>query len=971
MVVGRIDAGITLFKTIYRTRRRAFALISGIMLATMILSGIILYSNVLTQRNFESIVGDTSYEIAFNKYNDERFSTLNDIGQSLITDPQFSDRVDTYAVIGGIQSNRQNSIFDITVQPQNGSDYFKEDLQNGADFEALFVDQNFFSSEIGQSIQDIYYDGEFRLPTVDEVIIPRSVATTTGLGLGDVINRINFTMTIFEDEGQVADSATSATFTIIGIYDQEAGFFFDTGDFGLAPVLDYYNLILNHELLQTDLNEIESVMRQSGNFQLLVSINENAFTVSQPDDFVTELSILMNQISQKYGGDDEDLVGVNMIEGILLGFTIFSLLVSIMYVLISIPVIILSLYVLTYGLTVSLEERKREIAIKKVQGASGGQIFNEMRNETFLIYVLGIAFGYILATFVAFIIGNAVGFFQIELGSLDAYFDYISFNLTAILVSAIGIGVIMLFVVYRQGKGFIQEEVTSAISKKKEVTYGFLRSTNLDLALFGIGAIGFGLSFAEQVMDIDVGGGTALVLVQIFTPFFIWIGGAVVGSRIVQFIPRFLEPVYLRLFVFKDVSRLIKAGLRRRGDINKLAIVIILSLAVASMAVIQGVTDEAQVQSNIEYTVGSDFKVLTSDFLPIIDNLTSISEVEAVQALPLVTGRVLSSRVAVAGIDPALEQLYMDQGGILLWQKDSFATGTAETAMEHLEEKPRGVFISAGLSGDLGKGTGDTLTLSVDLLFPTLNASQAAIKDIEILGVFNLLPSASPANVLTSHDMVKEIAVTSFDPDLEIDEVLLDQVDITANQYQVKLTDSDITEAEISAIKEKLLGIDNVAAITSLQEELNGLAESGTGFGITGLLTLAASVSLLATFVSSFAFSSIIMERRKQEFAVLRAVGARKSQIYKLAMGENFLMMLIGVIWGTLIGVAVAVIFNGFFGFVSAELLRQLTVRRIIIFPWTQLTLFAGITLLGMMLATILSIRQSVNADLTTATRAE
>ena len=145
--------------------------------------------------------------------------------------------------------------------------------------------------------------------------------------------------------------------------------------------------------------------------------------------------------------------------------------------------------------------------------------------------------------------------------------------------------------------------------------------------------------------------------------------------------------------------------------------------------------------------------------------------------------------------------------------------------------------------------------------------------------------------------------------------------------------------------------------------------EDGFGFGVTGLLTLAASVSLVATFVSSFAFSSIIMERRKKEFAVLRAIGARKSQIYKMALAENFLMMLIGVIWGTFIGVAVAVIFNGFFSFVTAGILNQLTVDRLIIFPWQDLIIFGIITIVGMMTATVLSIRNSVNADLTVATK--
>ena len=67
------DNLIQLSKTIFRTRRRAFALISGIVLATMILSGIVLYSSVLQQNAFRSIVGDTDFELKFDKTNNENF----------------------------------------------------------------------------------------------------------------------------------------------------------------------------------------------------------------------------------------------------------------------------------------------------------------------------------------------------------------------------------------------------------------------------------------------------------------------------------------------------------------------------------------------------------------------------------------------------------------------------------------------------------------------------------------------------------------------------------------------------------------------------------------------------------------------------------------------------------------------------------------------------------------------------------
>lgn len=97
---------------------------------------------------------------------------------------------------------------------------------------------------------------------------------------------------------------------------------------------------------------------------------------------------------------------------------------------------------------------------------------------------------------------------------------------------------------------------------------------------------------------------------------------------------------------------MLKAGLRRRGDINKLAIVIVLSLAISSLAVIQGFTDEHQINRDIEYRVGSDYKLTTSTATNITSILNEIEGIQNIQALPTISGRILSSDISIVGIDP-------------------------------------------------------------------------------------------------------------------------------------------------------------------------------------------------------------------------------------------------------------------------------------------------------------------------------
>jgi len=142
-----------------------------------------------------------------------------------------------------------------------------------------------------------------------------------------------------------------------------------------------------------------------------------------------------------------------------------------------------------------------------------------------------------------------------------------------------------------------------------------------------------------------------------------------------------------------------------------------------------------------------------------------------------------------------------------------------------------------------------------------------------------------------------------------------------------------------------------------------------SGYGVSGLLSLNFIVSLIASIVSAFAFSAIIIDKRRKEFAILRAIGAKKSQIYKLAFGENALMMLTASVWGAIIGIGISYLFNGVFAFIGFILGTSANVPRLVIVPWLELTAISLISFLGMIAATMFSIRSAANQDLTLATR--
>jgi putative ABC transport system permease protein len=136
------------------------------------------------------------------------------------------------------------------------------------------------------------------------------------------------------------------------------------------------------------------------------------------------------------------------------------------------------------------------------------------------------------------------------------------------------------------------------------------------------------------------------------------------------------------------------------------------------------------------------------------------------------------------------------------------------------------------------------------------------------------------------------------------------------------------------------------------------------GYGVTGLLSLDFIISLIAAIITAFAFSAILMEKRKHEFAILRAIGAKKKHIYKLALGENGLMMLTASLWGIFLGTGIAYLFNGVFIFVSMMTGGAGSFERLVMVPTIELIVICTITFIGMLGAALMSIRSSANQDL-------
>ncbi|TFH26932.1 MAG: ABC transporter permease [Promethearchaeota archaeon] len=708
---------------------------------------------------------------------------------------------------------------------------------------------------------------------------------------------------------------------------------------------------------KTSMDALETGMHENGNFYVGVKLNIDQFSVGDPETFIEEMNIFINDIARE---NNNELTGAIIIQGAIMGFQIISIFITILYVALSIPVIILSIYLLNFGLEMSLEERRRGIAIRKVQGANSRQIFGELLSETITLLLVGTAIGYIAGIISAWLISSATGYMMISV-DIRTLLDFVYFDWTALLVPLGFTSLLIMVQIYKKGRNFIKSEVTEGVVRREMKKVQFIKRTYLDFVFFAIGVIGLVIVVLQRLkVDINL---SALAEVGIFllTPFLFWIGGSSVGSRLTKWLPLKLQASFLNLRVFRDVKRIIKSGLKRRGDVDRLALIIILTLSIAALATIQGTTEEKHAQRDLEWQVGADWQVNFQTAGDHNSNISAITGFEESISLNGVGVRVLTLDIPVFAIENSQELMNLKEGNpVLFWQEDNFDKFTAQEALQQLEDTPNGIFIYSAYANYLDLAKGGTFDIKVPVQSST-SGEFYKIENITVLGTLNQFPGSIQGYSLTSETLLRQILALNLNESID---ALATGV-LNSTRYYVRTTDgAEMSADQIAATQIAVEEMDDIRNDRSFYYELEKLNSAAQGYGISGLLSMDFVISLLASLISAFAFSAIIMEKRKHEFAILRSIGAKKKHIYKLALGENALMMLTASIWGIFLGIGIAQLFNGVFMFVSMISGTFSSIERLVVIPILKLVIISAVTFLGMLGATVVSIHSAANQDI-------
>jgi ABC-type lipoprotein release transport system permease subunit len=772
---------------------------------------------------------------------------------------------------------------------------------------------------------------------------------------------------------EVISTITIQDLTIVGVIgrsiEASAGLFDVVNELSVMYVPDTLFSENGTEFLQT--------LQENEMKYALVKIKESEFNVADPGAVNGEINALINIYEREF----DFVIGSNEVETKLLPFQILSYFIFIFDAILTIPVVILSLYLLSFGIDLSLAERGYFVGVLKTQGASPSQIKRKILGETLLLAVLGLIIGYILALFGGWAIGTAKGFLSWDVDyALSKISDFLIFDQTAFLFVGGFVVLILIYMVNSKSNSFIRLEISETVRESvEEHKGGVLRRNNLDILFFVIGLMALILVLLPSY-GVSFNLGIIQVLIEILGPILFWIGGGAMVSRLAVWLPPKTDPLIKRLGFSKDIAIFIKANIfRKSGDIPRLALIISLTVSFAVLANVQGQTGEINDERVTVWNTGADMIVKTSN-LPTLITTGQIkqigfnNEIQDAMGVGSYFGTALNDDISIFSVDSAN---YEDVG---IWQSDDFPNNDRTERLNDLSSNAKtGSLIGVALQDQTSVDVGEKLTIEIltsywnGTMCDTLPCLEIGPRSIEtnVLGVFDHLPGGIGGNsLLVDHQLINSLYnLTGF---IGLTPIPLEGV--VSGKYMVNLKEG-LSLSEMESIKDDVANEDFVQRVTLLQEELEAISRiENVDFGIPGLLTADFIVSLMAATLGVYIFMSILLEKRKKEFAILRSYGASKTQIYKIIFSETFVLLLTAVLWGLLIGLGLGILFNGFFEFINFFVtpVGQLVgyqIKRVIVFDVFTNLFTLSLVFVSMLIATFISLRGALKANISTQLR--
>ena len=984
-------------KSVFRHKQRSFSLVAGMILGAGILGGIFIYTDIVNEANFNSIVKGVDYEVRFDLKatptsadNYSLASITNSIKQNPLVDDaiimygQSRMRTTTTATSTRVTQYSLNAYVSPASGITNTNTNPASEIFGSVAY--LINESDIGSSQIVKNIANTVFEGSFDFSN-NGVVIPQTIADANQLQIG---TKTNITLYISGNGGGFLPSTQYNLTNVVinGIYRRSTGGSIFTNIFNQEKIYIGADELFN----KNNLTQLYTQMKNDQMNFIATKINTERLTLSDSAKASTEINQFINQIEKEYQGI---VVGTNEINTALAGSQIFSVFIVLFDLFLTFPVFILGIYLITFGAQMALNDRKKEIAIYKIQGASVRQILRSVFGEIIVLIVIGSILGYGISIMVGLTNSLAIGYGKFDFGpnfdKLLQALSYIKINYVAFAIILILGGGLLLLIGYHRSRGFIEAEIASTLFKTSEKDQSFFFKYWIDYILFGVGIIALFKALANQYI-LPPGHGIdwgifGLLAIDIPGPIAFWFGGALFISRMARVVPSKIDKYILKLHMLSDVRIMIFADLRRRTiNTSRIALIIALAISFSVLASVQGTTHEVTIERQATWETGADLHIQLvgesygSVLEPYISSLNAsgVSSVLAVGKLP---GEILNDPVNVYYTDT---QRYAESP---YFQSDSMTHGSVHDLQSDLNGS---AVVGTNVLTNALLNVGDTINLGVTILHNngTSFVNSEVTVPIKIVASMDHTPGGITANdVLVDYSFIQNLYNTTNQAEFTAynnglnNTMIGSQLNMTITStmitkyypadtllIQTSINAEDVQKQVLASMGSFATNVFNIYTYGSKLADARDLTSSG--FGIAGLLTSMFFISLLSATIGTFIFISLIVRSRSKEFAILRAVGATERQIYKIALSEVISVLIFALFAGTILGLGLAYMFNGFFEFMNqfSGVLTYLLPRPLII-PLDTIFYSMVITSFIIILATILPTRRVANQEIIEETR--
>ena len=1019
-------------KSSWRSRERVLAVFAGVFLASLVISTVLAYgvglSQAFLQYSLQEEIFDAKVDFSEGPGDDAEGRTNDSaLWESLCDEFVEMDAFSDCGLVFGRQGVRVDGFFDedfITPQPlnvieasgptgnwENVSWDYPEALSSGppinGDRTIRFYGDGIWDGELGerhsvrgQDSRIIY--GSWPASAADaaanrSIVLPSQIASSAGVGVNDTISELNFTYITgyltgvnlnddFEDcqgeeytwsAGERAYkfcrvTMTVRNLTIAAVY-QEGG----AGN----PTLLFNPLMVTDAVLS---EEQKTILMDNDHGYLGLAVDRSQLPTTSTADATKWLDNLKEQMEAGNYTSFGILVEYNdLISGTITFLNIFLGIIQIFDYILMIPIVVLSFSVLIYGLVLSLEQRKREISIHRVIGGTEGTLTGMIMLELTVTSMFAWFAGYSLALISVPLVLDAVGFMSFRSGGIDI--NPTLSLVTTIVIILLTVGLSLLFGRART-RNFLRIEIDEGVRKVAETREP---RTLLHVFSFLIGLLAYAESWIEGNGGWGSIGSEGLIsnfiveaLLFLLGPFFLWIGGALVLGRIGAAGPRILTALLSWSPAVSDIRR----GLRGSGSsesVNRLAVIMLLTLSIVTLAAVQGYTGTVVDERTTSAQTGSDLQVQFD---------SPVTEQQARNELMLAIQRAgdsditdISSMTSVADIftNPKSQNslvrtwvLFDGHEDTLIWDIQTIPGDDIDAVVSKWSS---GSFTAGSAAVDVFKDleVGNTQTIEYTEYDFEIGA------DFEFIITTTVTESA--IQYQGRHQWVPGLSSTEAEQAIVIGESTYRQLvgNATADAYTstrwffelCDQTDGDCADA-LRAVNAEITNGNGVSAAQDWstahrENERNG----GLIFGTPGLLSLQFIVASLASVASAFVFLSLVLTQRKRELAILQAIGASPNQVTRLVLFEILSILTVSMALGVFLGLAIAESFNGFFGvfgYIFQIFLGQSApIDRDLVWPWFDLALVNASVLVAVLIALIYTTRKALQADLAVVLKGE